>query len=635
MGATCRNLATWLVLVVVSGLCVRAVHPSSESETSSITAGGTLTWSFNPGVLGPLSIRVDSGGSATHPIVDSHLSFGSQIATTSGLYVTRRGERIVGFDGGILELRDGPRLEGAGGAIDWRQARIKPQTPTLALTVTDRNGAEWATLDRPHFGVSDDGHRFLLREFNLRIGSAMAASLGDVRLIGEIIGSVDLDLPIIRVHEVEEGMEQQRCTCSASWPTSQNPVKLQMLFLDHDPELGGLADSVSVMRCGIPTASGEYLPCTRGSRNGLVVIASDAAVQNVGDTAIAWRPMFSKPAEPYGNDQHPFLYWNLYRFDPDGSIRQIGASGVKHAYFPDNFGCNCPSALVSFPQCKETYAAGTNDVANVFGPRGEIIPNKGIWGRCGSVFDGSCDGVRDPAYPPKDDGYAYRLAVREEDLLPMLHPKARYVFEYAYVIRDQANPELSMAHRTLRPSKVPTASGVRWSTAAIDFDQGPAINAWISPIKPSARAANQRISTPYGAFRVAASVTALTKGLFRYDYALLNEDFAIASTTGQEPNLRIADSRGLDRIEVHIRSKDISPVQTSVAFGNNAPSVWAVDAHPNLVAWTAPEHHSLGWGMLVSFSLVTKSAPSAGEILICSGSTGSGTATYKIMMPAP
>jgi enamine deaminase RidA (YjgF/YER057c/UK114 family) len=345
--------------------------------------------------------------------------------------------------------------------------------------------------------------------------------------------------------------------------------------------------------------------------------------------------MFSKPAEPYGNDQHPFLYWNLYRFDPDGSIRQIGASGVKHAYFPDNFGCNCPSALVSFPQCKETYAAGTNDVANVFGPRGEIIPNKGIWGRCGSVFDGSCDGVRDPAYPPKDDGYAYRLAVREEDLLPMLHPKARYVFEYAYVIRDQANPELSMAHRTLRPSKVPTASGVRWSTAAIDFDQGPAINAWISPIKPSARAANQRISTPYGAFRVAASVTALTKGLFRYDYALLNEDFAIASTTGQEPNLRIADSRGLDRIEVHIRSKDISPVQTSVAFGNNAPSVWAVDAHPNLVAWTAPEHHSLGWGMLVSFSLVTKSAPSAGEILICSGSTGSGTATYKIMMPAP
>src|SRR5690606_23535220 len=47
--------------------------------------------------------------------------------------------------------------------------------------------------------------------------------------------------------------------------------------------------------------------------------------------SIPWYQKFTAPSPPYNNDQHPYLIWNMYRTNPDGSFEQIGRSGVKHA----------------------------------------------------------------------------------------------------------------------------------------------------------------------------------------------------------------------------------------------------------------------------------------------------------------
>src|SRR5690606_22348495 len=54
---------------------------------------------------------------------------------------------------------------------------------------------------------------------------------------------------------------------------------------------------------------------------------------------VAWYQKFTGNSAPYGNDQHPYLIWNLYRLYPDGSIEQIGRSGVKHAFLTVNSRC--------------------------------------------------------------------------------------------------------------------------------------------------------------------------------------------------------------------------------------------------------------------------------------------------------
>ncbi|MDW8479492.1 MAG: hypothetical protein RML12_06195 [Xanthomonadales bacterium] len=75
-----------------------------------------------------------------------------------------------------------------------------------------------------------------------------------------------------------------------------------------------------------------------------MVFAPGAALRNGDDERTADVPWVRKFTVspwnyPYpGNDQHPYLVWNLYRIR-DGRLEQIGASGVKHAFYTINWYC--------------------------------------------------------------------------------------------------------------------------------------------------------------------------------------------------------------------------------------------------------------------------------------------------------
>jgi hypothetical protein len=87
---------------------------------------------------------------------------------------------------------------------------------------------------------------------------------------------------------------------------------------------------------------------------------------------------------PYGNDQHPYLIWNLYRTNSDGRLEQIGRSGVKHAWLTTNGSCLDSTAEhdshILGRGCLDTYGTGNNDTSSDLGPRSEIVPATGIWG---------------------------------------------------------------------------------------------------------------------------------------------------------------------------------------------------------------------------------------------------------------
>lgn len=82
----------------------------------------------------------------------------------------------------------------------------------------------------------------------------------------------------------------------------------------------------------------------------------------------------------------------------------IGRSGLNYAFVTINNGCTlgCPpppaadANQVLYPNCTDSYTVTTNDTNEFPGPRAELIPASGIWGRCGSVFDPRCDGAANP-----------------------------------------------------------------------------------------------------------------------------------------------------------------------------------------------------------------------------------------------
>ena len=200
--------------------------------------------------------------------------------------------------------------------------------------------------------------------------------------------------------------------------------------------------------------------------------------------------MFSGVNDPYGNDQHPFLIWNMYRINADGSIEQIGRSGVKHAFLTINAGCldSCNNFDSLGRGCGDTYGSGNNDSPGDMGPRSEIVPATGMWGRCGSIWDSTCTGTQ---HSNGNNSWTQRMQVHESKIDPAANPGATYMFESWYIARDDINIYNSMATIT----GTPHYASNQWSLSAQpNYKLGPAIDRWVSPTAPAANSMNTEIA---------------------------------------------------------------------------------------------------------------------------------------------
>jgi archaellum component FlaG (FlaF/FlaG flagellin family) len=320
----------------------------------------------------------------------------------------------------------------------------------------------------------------------------------------------------------------------------------------------------------------------------------------------------------------------MYRINADGSIEQIGRSGVKHAFLTTHVGCadGRPSGHVIGAACEDTYAVSNNDDSTRLGPRTEIIPATNQWGRCGSIYDADCNGTNDH---PAVGSFDQRLTVNEAQISTSVNPGATFLFESWYLAREDINIYNSMG----TVASTQNWSGTVWGISATTYKLDSAIDRWVSPTAPPANAKNSELAVGEGHARLAVKVTDNGNGTWRYDYAVMNFDFARAVTQGAEPNLKVLGNKGFDSFSVPLAA---GAVVSATRFSDgdlNAGNNWTVDSSGGQVIWTAPvSDPDLDWGTLFAFSVTVNTPPANANGTLHIAQAGSPS-SYDLATLAP
>jgi hypothetical protein len=606
------------------GPSAAAGTPLWNTAAPAATVGdGHLQLRFNVTLLAQLGLAVESDAAiGSDDLLDVDLT------VPTALHFDIDGATVGAWHGGEFASAHGFRLVDRDGAVrvDLSPLRIRPRAGSTAVDFIDATGRTAL--------VADTVMAVLPGDATLRIDAM------DLRLPG---GPAIADATARFAATMPPAARASSCAVP-NWPGANGGAYVADLMLD------GIA--VQSMRCGEPGCEGAACTCDGpGGTDAAVVFAPRAELSNgnddngglpctAADTCTAdlpWNPKFSAARPPYDNDQHPLLVWNLYRLDADGSIAQIGRSGVKHAFVALNIGCDCADAQVLGRGCSDVYATNNNDNNAVFGPRSDVIPATVQWGRCGSPDDdavvppnpdlGGCDGVRDAT---GNTAWSHRLTARESQLDPAAHPGARWLFEAWYLVRDDVDIANSMGVIEI----VPQWNGKLWTAEPVPataFRRGAAIDTWTDAADPLARVAT--VDDARGRLRLATRVHDLGGGRWRYDWALMNFTFARAQTVGAEPNLRVVSNAGIAGFLVPLQP---GVVASSARFDDgdlDAGNDWTATRDAQHARWLAQGKPTLDWGVLSRVSFVADAAPVDGHVAALAGP--SETLAFASLVPGP
>ena len=316
--------------------------------------------------------------------------------------------------------------------------------------------------------------------------------------------------------------------------------------------------------------------------------------------SIAWNQKFTGNFAPYGNDQHrvPDLEPVPHR-SPTAASSQIGRSGVKHAWLTTNGGCldaDDHDDHILGRGCTDTYGTSNNDTSSDLGPRSEIVAGDR---HLGSLrFDLRPQLRRLAERPAATAQYDQRLVVREPQISATVNPGSTYLFESWYIARDDINPYNSMATVT----GAPNWSGSVWSPGGgSSYKLGPGDRPLGRSGQPAGERAQQRAGRTEGHAKLAVKVTDLGSGLWRYDYAVMNLDFARAVTSGSAPNVRVVSNKGFDRFSVPLPAGALVSATRFSDGDLDAGNDWAVSTSRRQgdLDRTERQHPGLGHAVLV------------------------------------
>ncbi|MBC7938458.1 MAG: hypothetical protein H7Z19_01630 [Chitinophagaceae bacterium] len=619
----------------VVGAHAQAQRSVAERAEQWTAGGGTVGMRWNRDLAGDIGLVLGAAsGRHTQLSINEHELF--DLRQGGSLTFDVRNSNLRSFIGGALQARGGYVIDTASGRIDLTDFRLVPRLGnTLILDVVGSDGKAWFYVDRLMYELIDNNQRLAVRTMDLRITPELAARVGHPEVSGWTIGELEMTTDVLR-----QGANPTTPRGSTKWHGNPVPGAPGALY---EADLFMHTFSTQYSRCN---------GCTGEGGNGSVVFTPSSTLRNnvnngsaqpsvAGDplgtssamwTAdIPWYTKFSGNFPPYANDQHPYLIWNLYRFNADGSIDQIGRSGVKHAFLTTNTSCleNPGDNHILGRGCFDVYSVSNNDSNNSMGPRSEIVPASNQWGRCGSIFDVNCDGVSNSS---GNGSYDQRLVVRESQFSGPAQAGATYMFESWYLARQDVNILNSMA--TSRATFTRTSV---WAVGGNDqYKLGPAIDRWVDPAAPGPNASSVRISTAEGNVKVAVKTTDLGAGRWRYDYAVMNLDFARAQTEGAEPNLRVLRNLGFDNFGVPIGSA--TPTDLVFSDGDvDATNDWTPVIRDGRLTWvSANRNNALNWGTLFRFSFIVAQAPvnSAVTMHIAADNTRETLEAAGVLAPA-
>ena len=651
-------LAAAVAGVLISG-GAGAAHAADGAKRAKATKAGTAAvattpWTARGGDVGirwnyhlakDLGIGIAPAGVGARKAGDAADVFALADAP---LQFTVRDGYVRRIDAGTLRARGGYRLTlDAGGSIDLQDFRVvgrKDQDGTLlGLDILDADGRAWFYVDRiMHELDTGDASSLAIPSSDIRIGKALAERIGQPHVADWYIGEFQLDVPVVTRGSGEAVAQGGGNIKWEGTPSPDGGTYQTDLFM--------LQTHAQYVRCR---------GCTGENGTGEVAITPSSTLKNnvnagsiqatvPGDplgtsdvlwtAAVPWWQQFSGPNQPYGNDQHPFLIWNMYRLAADGSIEQIGRSGVKQAFLTINTGCleaNDHHSHALGRGCEDVYSVGNNDSNQSLTPRNELLPAQGIWARCGGIFDTNCDGVRNNG---SNDEFRDRMLVREQQISPAVNPGATYLFESWYLARQDRNIYNSMS--TLVTTQTP--SGSAWNVQSGQERLGSAIDRWFAIGAPAGRQPRVSLSRHIEELvvdnahaKVAVKVRQLGDGTWRYDYAVANFDFAFGTLSGTNPNLRVTGNQGFDGFSLEFRS-GATAVPTFRDGDVNAGNDWTWTSSATSAGWAdasgAP--NSLWWGGLYSFTLVSPHSPRKGYATL-HASNAPTPASYRVQTLIP
>ena len=625
-------------------------EPGTPATAQVWTAwGGDLGFIWNEDLLADLGARL-AGADDVNP-QDARGFIPVALREQGGLTFAVTSTNFDHFTGGSLGLRGGFRLKLPDGDLSLVDASLRPRAgdaQTLDLVAAD--GKTWFYLDKLMYSIGQKGRVLDVQTMDLRIHPALAARLGKPHVANWAIAQLRMTLDVLARNgeyiEVVEG--------SPVWPkTDVEGVPGQT----YQADVFMTNFNAQYSRCTSSLSCTTSCSCDGpgGATDGFAVFTPSSTLRNnvnngtaqptvagdpLGTSAalytadVAWYRKFTGSFPPYDNDQHPNLIWNLYRIDGSGRIEQIGRSGVKHAFVTTNGGCASgpgsggTTGTILGRSCSDTYGTSNNDSNGDLGPRNEIVPKDDLWGRCGSIFDPNCDRSADAN---GNGNYSQRMIVRESQLTATV-PASQYLFESWYIVRDDINVYNTMA---TRPVSFTYAGGGPWVINNTNpFLLGPAIDRWVSPTSANPNEKNAEIANDEGHTKVAVKATDLGNGTWRYDYAVMNVDFARALTQGTNKyaddadpamRFRVIHNFGFDRFSVPVPA-DAAP--TAVEFNDgdlDAANNWTGAVADGVLTWTAPTNPSppanvpavlnaLNWGTMFRFSFVSTRPPAAADV---------------------
>jgi hypothetical protein len=591
---------------------------SASSQHNWSAWGGTVGVRWNRDLAGDLGLTIERpSGMLPDLSWREHERF--ELRQAGSLEFNVGNGNLQSFVGGSLQARGGYILKSASGDINLTDFRIRTrESDPLVLDLVGADGTAWFYIDHLMYEIVEDNRILAVREMDLRISQALATRLGHPEVAGWAIADMQMTTQVLHQGSGAEpnggGVYDWHGTQVAGQPAGtvyQADLFMQVFTPQYSRCLGCTGVS--------PNSQVVFTPSSTLRNN---VNNGTAAATIPGDpmgtstalwTAdIPWYSKFTSPSAPYSNDQHPYLIWNMYRVNADGSIDQIGRSGVKHAFLTTNQGCasgHGTNSHVLGRQCSDTYGTGNNDSNNDLGPRSEIIPATNQWGRCGSIYDTNCDGNSNSS---GNTTYSQRLIVAESQIASAANPGASYLFESWYLAREDINIYNSMATKAVTPSW----TGSIWNLGSgTNYRLGSGFDRWFELASPASTKVEQELVSAEGHAKVGVKVFDLGGGAWRYDYVVMNYDFARAFTEGSEPNLRVVHNFGFDQFSLPVAAGvnvsslsfsdgDMDPGNDWTASSAGGNVTWTAPANPNPPANTPAVLNPLNWGTMYRFSFV-------------------------------
>lgn len=575
--------------------------------------GGDLRLRFNEDFLDLFGVSVERTAAVKDSRDPNYAIF--PLLASEGLSFNAPDGGFDRFVGGKLQVRGGFTLRlGDGGVIDLRNPVIRPSAENpMHLELVGGDGQAWVYVTHLMYEFGSDNRVFHLATSDLRASPQLAKRMGSSEIANAYIGELQIDARVV-----------ERSRGSTARPKGNTPN-----FHGTPHPNGGIFEadvlmenySMSFSRCR--RSNGTNGCDGAGADDGEIVFTPSATLRNTNTDRTAdipWYEKFTGNTNPYGYpyanaDQHPYLIWNMYRI-VDDQLEQIGASGLKHAWLTTNSGCANPFGNhILSRNCGDTYGVGNNDDPTDLGPRVELLPSRGLWGRCGSVFDPNCVGSLSVVNP--NGSYGSRLIIRESQ---MQVPGATYWSDTWYVVQDDIDIYNTMGRRPMAP----TAGNNVWipGNQGAAMTRGPVLHAWVDPVANPTR--NVELKSEFGSARVAVKVKTLSEcpvgsGLagtcYRYDYAVNNFDYVTATTSGNQPNLRLTGGKGFGTFRIQRPAATSIHLPAGVHFADtdiNASNNWTATLSASSIEWTAPVGNELNWGTLYRFSFITDAAPAVG-----------------------